>query len=309
MILTIKKIIGFGADGASAMMGVHNSLSSKLKNDIPDLFILKCSCHSFSLCANYACEKLPKIVEDLARDIYSYLQHSFKRQTEFKEFQEFVSVKPHKMLQPSQTRWLSLHQVVARLLEQYDALILYFSDQHLSENVDKADSILNRLRDPSIKLYYYFLDFVLPLFNILNKEMQSETVKIHTLYEKIENVLRTLLDCYIKKEHLAKTPIDEIQYKDPQNFVPIENVYLGANIMGLIATNSHKLNNTELFNFRKRCVEFLIESCAQIYKRFDAKSKSTKILKTLVLISPEKVISKNQRSTIQFLLWLYIFPT
>lgn len=47
-----KQLIGFGANGASAMMGAHNSLSRKLKNDIPNLFILKCTCHSFSLCAN-----------------------------------------------------------------------------------------------------------------------------------------------------------------------------------------------------------------------------------------------------------------
>jgi hypothetical protein len=102
------------------------------------------------LCANYACEKLPGIVEELARDVHTFLQHSFKRQTEFSKFQEFIRVKPHKILQPSQRRWLSLHQVVARLLKQYDALVLYFTDQ-LSQKVNKAESILTRLRDPFVK--------------------------------------------------------------------------------------------------------------------------------------------------------------
>jgi hypothetical protein len=178
-------------------------MSKKLQDDIPHLFILKCSCHSFSLCANYAFEKLPGMVEELARDVHTVLQHSFKRQTEFSEFQEFIRVKPHKILQPSQRRWLSLHQVVARLMEQYDALVLYFTDQ-LSQKVNKAESILTRLRDPSVKLYFHFLDFVLPFFNTLNLEMQSESIKIHTLYRNIENVLRILLDCYINKEYLEK---------------------------------------------------------------------------------------------------------
>lgn len=34
--------VGFAAGGASVMMGQHHSLSQLLKNDIPDLFILKC---------------------------------------------------------------------------------------------------------------------------------------------------------------------------------------------------------------------------------------------------------------------------
>lgn len=203
IILIKKKLIGFATDGASAMMGVHNSLSTKLKDDVPNRFILKCTCHSFSLCANYACKKLPKVCEELARKIYIYFQHSYKRQHEFEQFQIFVEIKPHKLLQPSQTRWLSLHQVVARLLEQYNALVLYFTDQ-ANQNLDKAQFILARLRDPSIKLYYHFLDFVLPYFNALNLEMQSENVKIHTLYQKIENVLKTFLDCYLKKDYLEK---------------------------------------------------------------------------------------------------------
>jgi hypothetical protein len=120
-----KHLIGFASDGASAMMGIHNSLSTKLKNNIPNLFLMKCTCHSFSLCANYACEKLPESIEQVARDIYTYFQHSFKKQSEFRELQHFVEVKPHKLLQPSHTRWLSLHSVVKRILEQYNALVLY----------------------------------------------------------------------------------------------------------------------------------------------------------------------------------------
>ncbi|CAH1111420.1 unnamed protein product [Psylliodes chrysocephalus] len=248
-----------------------------------------------SLCANYACQKLSELVENLARDVHTYLQYSFKRQTELLEFQEFVNVKPHKILQPSQTRWLSLHQVVVRLLEQYNALVLYFTDQ-ASKNIEKAQSILYRLNDPSVKLYYHFLDFVLPFFTKLNLEMQSESTKIHTLHGKIKNVLRSLLDCCIKKEYLEKPPIEDIQYKNPRFFLPIEEMYLGAYVVGSVTNKTHNLNAEELQNFRTRCLDFLIESYAQIYKRFNAKSTSMKILKDLSIISPEQVISKKHNT-------------
>ena len=58
-------MIGFGADGANSMLGARNSLSTLLKKDMPTLFVMKCICHSFALCASYACGILSKDVEDL----------------------------------------------------------------------------------------------------------------------------------------------------------------------------------------------------------------------------------------------------
>lgn len=164
-----ENMVGFGSDGANVMLGAQNSLSSHLKNDVNGLFIMKCICHSFALCASNACLKLPRAVEDLARDVYSYFNCSPKRMGTLEEFQAFVRVKPHKMLHPSQTRWLSLHMVVARLLEQYEALKLYFTDAVLSERIIACETILQRLKDPTTKLYLQFLDFILPMFNTINK--------------------------------------------------------------------------------------------------------------------------------------------
>ena len=157
-------MIGFASDGANAMMGAHNSLSSRLVTDIPNLFIMKCICHSFHLCASYACMSLPRAVEQLTRDVYNYFMSSPKRLSELKEFQDFVKVKPHKLLHPSQTRWLSLQAVVCRVLEQYDALILYFTDAAFSERIMATEKILHYLKDPTNKLYLQFLEFILPFF-------------------------------------------------------------------------------------------------------------------------------------------------
>lgn len=42
------------------MMGQHNFVASRLLEDIPHLYVVKCICHSFELCASYACTKLPR---------------------------------------------------------------------------------------------------------------------------------------------------------------------------------------------------------------------------------------------------------
>lgn len=46
-----SNMLGFASDGANVMFGGHHSLVTSLKNDIPNLFTIKCICHSFSLCA------------------------------------------------------------------------------------------------------------------------------------------------------------------------------------------------------------------------------------------------------------------
>ncbi|KAB0789969.1 hypothetical protein PPYR_15745, partial [Photinus pyralis] len=113
----LENLIGFACDGANVMVGAHHSVMSKLKRDIPHIFLFKCICHSFALCASNACLKLPRAVEDCVRNIYNYVANSPKRIEALKEFQNFTQTKIHKILHPSQTRWLSL--------EQYNALKLF----------------------------------------------------------------------------------------------------------------------------------------------------------------------------------------
>jgi hypothetical protein len=126
--------------------------------------------------------------------------------------------------------------------------------------------------------------------------MQSESIKIHTLYTNIQVILRSLLDCFLKRNYLEKTPLDKIQYRNPYNFLPIENLYLGANVTARISNDTSSLNPEELLTFRKRCLEFLIEGCHQIYKRVDPNNQSTQTLKQLTVISPREVISKQHDS-------------
>ncbi|CAH1106949.1 unnamed protein product [Psylliodes chrysocephalus] len=71
-------LVGFASDGANVMTGKYNSVMSRMKEEVPDIFLKRCICHSFHLCASAACEKLPRTVEDVARDIYNYISNSPK---------------------------------------------------------------------------------------------------------------------------------------------------------------------------------------------------------------------------------------
>ena len=75
-----------------------------------------------------------------------------------------MDCKPHKLLKAGQTRWLSLEAYVARLLEQYDALLSYFRSS--SENQVVVQRITSSLENPLSKAFLMFLNEALPIINI-----------------------------------------------------------------------------------------------------------------------------------------------
>lgn len=62
--ISTENMIGFGADGCNVMMGGNNSVASRLKKNLPGIFVMKCVCHSAHLCASESCKQLPRRCED-----------------------------------------------------------------------------------------------------------------------------------------------------------------------------------------------------------------------------------------------------
>lgn len=65
--IPISSLIGIASDGANVMIGKNNSFFSHLQNDLPNLVLMQCICHSAALVASKAAEKLPRSTEDLIR--------------------------------------------------------------------------------------------------------------------------------------------------------------------------------------------------------------------------------------------------
>ena len=139
MDIPIKNVIGFGGDNCSTMMGRHSGFQARLKEKNPNLFVQGCVCHSLALAANAASKVLPSWLEKLLKDIGTFFKKSAKRTREFKLIQEAVNAPSHRILKLSTTRWLSRSNVIARILEQWDALKLFFSSEIKSGSTEKDD--------------------------------------------------------------------------------------------------------------------------------------------------------------------------
>lgn len=84
--LPLGSMVGLGTDGASNLVGVHNSLYSLLKEkDCPKLVLIRCICHSLDKCASYASKELPPALEYMVRETTGWFSHSTIRKDRYEQ--------------------------------------------------------------------------------------------------------------------------------------------------------------------------------------------------------------------------------
>lgn len=135
----------------------------------------------------------PMQCEDLVKNIYNFFKQSAKRKTIFINFQEMANIEPHQILHPAQTRWLSFHPAVNRILEEWDALLPFFKEFNEKESFESAERILINLLDVNMKMYYQFLNWIFPKFTALNAIFQSSKVILTNAHSRICGLYKELL--------------------------------------------------------------------------------------------------------------------
>lgn len=123
--------------------------------------------------------------------------------------------------------------------------------------------------------------------------MQSEKPKLHLIYKNICNILRTIFECFLKRNYLLSTSLENIDFKNPRNYLEIEDIYFGANILKYIS--DHNLSKDQLHFFRLRCLEFYVEACNQIVQRFPLKNNP---LSKFIFLDPTIVKSGSIQSIV-----------
>ncbi|GAA6082503.1 zinc finger MYM-type protein 6-like [Tachysurus ichikawai] len=111
------------------MQGLGKGVAAFLKAQHPHIYLMGCPCHLIHLAAKRASRELSVNVEDLLVTIYYYLDKSSKRKSNLRDVQVMCNTEVRKILKMASTRWLSLGQCVNHLLQQWDALTVFFENE------------------------------------------------------------------------------------------------------------------------------------------------------------------------------------
>lgn len=115
-----------------------------------------------------------------------------------------------------------------RVLEQYPALIPYFTDLCVRDPTSNHDMILTELKKLSTKIYFEFMAYSLNLFNEFNTFFQAELPLLHLLRGKAQELVETLASNYTEDQYVRSfnNPLD-IDPSAEQHFLPEFEIYLG----------------------------------------------------------------------------------
>ena len=287
--IPMNNLIGFAADNCATLMGSNSGFQARLKEDLPDIFVLGCICHSFALCASHASNQLPPWLGMFLKDVCAYLARSSKRMKEFAVIQEAVNTVNHRILKMAQTGWLSRSMVVARVLEQWEPLKLFFQAESPKDKVDGAANIFKVMVTPGTKHMLFFLNYVLPKIDIMNLQFQAEDLQVHKVFKLICDTYREILSLFVRDDVILTRDVATIDPTSKSNHRPITEVHLGGRCHAEMLKVSLGDNETR---FREDCVKFLVELCVRIRKRFDFSEDS--VLSMISCLDPEEALSSKR---------------
>ena len=120
------------------------------------------------------------------------------------------------------------------ILEQWDALLLYFQTEASIDKVDGAAKIYQHMRNVGTKHMLLFLHYILQKVTQLNIEFQSEHFRLHVLHERVTAGYKEIMSCFIKDDLLADLNLHEIDPSDRLNQKPLDSLFLGGRTMAYI---------------------------------------------------------------------------
>lgn len=133
----------------------------------------------------------------------------------------------HVILSPGQTRWLSLHNSVQRLLEQLQPLILYFTAEVADDKSKLAIDILTYLKHPQTEPSLNFPNYTLGCLTEFNTVFQSESPFLHELEDRVGALIKDFASNFMLLDYTRATSPANIDPWLASKYQLLNKIYLG----------------------------------------------------------------------------------
>ncbi|XP_066589316.1 protein FAM200A-like [Prorops nasuta] len=271
--IPFSQITGLTCDNASVMIGKHESFQTKLLQKCPQLITMPCICHSSALAASHACKTIPLPLDNFIKKLVSFINLSSKRTAIFDDLQIALENDSKKLLKYAETRCLSRHNCIKRILELWSTLHQFLLEQ-MAEKVNQAEELLVIMQNSETKAYLLFLEPVLERFNSFNASFQAKETKIQLLHEASINFLMFFANKFLKPAILQKEiflpNLHNIDFSKKSNQLDLTEIDVGSECAHFLEDEimDSKLTVEHAEVIRPNCLCFLIKASEEIRKRF-----------------------------------------
>lgn len=300
--LRLNQLVGIGTDNASVMVGIHNGVYGKLKEDIPSLILIPCVYHSIQLAVSSAAtEFLPRNLEFIISETFNWFSRSACRQQKYRELYKTLhkGLEPLNMVQLSQTRWLSIESCVQRIFNQWSELKLHFQTARVNDKCYSAELLYQNFNDDVNYAYICFLKPVLADVQRVNKIFESKNADQTKVLTDLLNLIKNL--CYMIT---VRTPnFNFLKSSIRDNLLPKPYLgYLFENQLNDMKSRK-KLDSNQECIIRNRCTEFIIKLIIELRNRLP---HNIDILEKISVFSVENTLKVIKNPIIDILKEFYV---
>lgn len=190
--LPTNKIIGFGSDGASVMVGRHNSVSSKIKKLNPFCINIHCMAHRLNLATSQASRNITfmKTVESTLSDLFKYFggSKSGNRKCALEQVQKVLNDPILKIKECHEIRWIAFMEAVRTVFLCWKSILTYFQNEKSS----KASEFINVMSQYKFVMVLALLMDILPSVAQLSLVLQKSDLDISCIYPCLNGLLQDI---------------------------------------------------------------------------------------------------------------------
>ncbi|KYN12429.1 hypothetical protein ALC57_15396 [Trachymyrmex cornetzi] len=234
-----------------------SSFKTKLQSVCPRLITFPCPCHSASLAAHAATNRIPEFCEEFTRKIATYINSRPKRSAIFREFLECFQETNRKILKLCDTCYLCI--------------------------MSKIET----------KAYFLFLKYALNYFNQFNAYFQASETRIHQLQTKSSNFLFDISKNFLKNTHLKPFFIDVV-FSLKENQKNLNEINLGLDCEEYLDELIQQGHEDVITTVRENCLAFYVAAAEEIRKRLPI---TNIFLSKLNVFKPSVSLFENDRET------------
>ena len=194
--LDMKKLIAFGSEGRSTMVGRKKGVATLMKRVNPMLTSIHCVAHRTNLVVSDTTKKITyaKHFDGLINSIVNYFSSSSNRMEELKIVQEELDCEVIKMQCIFEVRWLSRHGCLAKIFKSMDALLCLLAKERMD---------LHAIRSTFECIYaMHFLVDILQKLTYLSLRFQRDYVDVSTIHGTVISPILCIKDEYLIERKL-----------------------------------------------------------------------------------------------------------
>ncbi|CAG8763530.1 15065_t:CDS:2, partial [Gigaspora rosea] len=197
-MLDTQKLMHFGSDGASVIIGNKTGVATRLKEINPFMTNCHCIAYRLNLVGKDSAEEVSyfKGYEFTLKEIYAYFAPSHQKWKHFKLFQSLDNEDPQlSILRVVSTRWLSLSNAVSNLHQIIFSIKDALYDKALNDSCVKtrhrAKALYDDIDSKFILATKYLAD-LLSIISKLTKIFQSDYVALSDVYKQLNVAIESI---------------------------------------------------------------------------------------------------------------------